>query len=154
HKERALADLRKHALLRDRKDDPESRYAQAAISYVEGRYEEAEQVCDRILAEAQTDEAVWLLRANAQTARKEYGARVRTVDTLLSSVMPQCSQAYHVRGVARMGLREVAEARDDFAKALDLDPKATCARVDLGWARGELGDYEGEIEACTQAIES
>jgi tetratricopeptide (TPR) repeat protein len=154
HKERALADLRRHAVLRGRKDDPESRYAQAAISYIEGRYEEAEQLCDRILAEAQTDEAVWLLRANVQTARKEYAAAVRTVDTLLSSVMPQCAEAYHVRGVARMGLRELVEARDDFAKTLGLDPKATCARVDFGWASGELGDFAGEIDACTKAIET
>jgi len=154
HKERALADLRRHAVLRGRKDDPESRYAQAAISYAEGRYQEAEQLCDRILAETQTDEGVWLLRANIQSARKEYAAAVRTVDTLVSSVMPQCAEAYHVRGVARMGLQEVAEARDDFAKTLSLDPKASCARVDFGWACGELGDFAGEIEACTKAIET
>ncbi len=154
HKQRALADLRRHAVLRGRKDDPESRYAQAAISYAEGRYEEAEQLCDRILAETQTDEGVWLLRANVQSARKEYAAAIRTVDTLVSSVMPQCAEAYHVRGVARMGLSEIAEARNDFAKALNLDPKASCARVDLGWACGELGDYAGEIEACTKAIET
>jgi tetratricopeptide (TPR) repeat protein len=154
HKERALADLWKHAQLRGRKDDPESRSAQAAISYVEGRYEEAELLCDRILAEAQTDEGVWLLRANIQTARREYVAAVRTVDTLVSSVMPQCSEAYHVRGIARMGLREYAEARNDFAKTLDLDPRATCARVDFGWACGELGDFAGEIEACSKAIET
>jgi tetratricopeptide (TPR) repeat protein len=154
HKERALADLRRHAVLRGRKEDPESRYAQAAISYAEGRYGEAEQLCDRILAETQTDEGVWLLRANIQTARKEYLAAVRTIDTLVSSVMPQFAEAYHVRGVARMGLQEIVEARDDFAKALSLDPRAGCARVDLGWACGELGDYAGEIEACTQAIET
>jgi tetratricopeptide (TPR) repeat protein len=154
HKERALADLRRHAVLRGRKDDPESRYAQAAISYAEGRYEEAEQLCDRILAETQTDEGVWLLRANVQSARKEFAAAVRTVDTLVSSVMPQCAEAYHVRGVARMGLQEIAEAREDFQKALVLDPKASCARIDLGWACGELGDYAGEIEACSKAIET
>src|SRR6185295_17649620 len=60
HKERALADLRKHATLRGTQNDVDSRYAEAAVSYAEGRFEEAEQACDRILAETQTDEGVWL----------------------------------------------------------------------------------------------
>jgi tetratricopeptide (TPR) repeat protein len=55
--------------------------------------------------------------------------------------------------VAKCDLGACAEALEDLTRAIQLAPRDATAFMTRGWAKGMLGDYQGEIEDNTRAIQ-
>jgi tetratricopeptide (TPR) repeat protein len=154
HKQAAIASFRRYAQLRGVKEEssPVFRCSQAAIAIAEGRYDEAEKICNEILAETKTDEQVWLLKAMIRCSRKDYTGAVQVLDVLIGEVMPQLSQAHYLLGWIREKQQNFTAAKAACSRALELNPSCVAAWVTRSWARCGLSDEEGMIEDATRAI--
>jgi tetratricopeptide (TPR) repeat protein len=155
HKIAAIGALRRYAQLRGLKEEssPVFQCSQAAIAIAEGRNDDAERICNRILAEARTDEQVWLLKAQALCSRKEYGRALEALQTLINEVMPQLAQAHFLVGWIQEKRKDSPSAIAATTRALELNPAFTAAYVSRAWARAGMSDEPGMIEDATRAIE-
>lgn len=63
------------------------------------------------------------------------------------------SEAYFNRGQARLRYRDNDGAKDDFTKAIEINPRFGEAYYNRGRAKEENGDYEGAIADYTRALE-
>lgn len=85
-----------------------------------------------------------LKRAVAQIGDGKHDDAIRT----LNNVRPlagDSAQAYHLLGLALLGKREYATARDFLARAIDLDPTLALAYFDHASASEGLGDLESAL---------
>jgi Tfp pilus assembly protein PilF len=64
------------------------------------------------------------------------------------------AQARLLMGVTRLMAAEPAAARDDFARALELDPKLPSAHASLGQALMQLGDTDRAAEEFQKELET
>jgi tetratricopeptide (TPR) repeat protein len=156
HKKAGIAAFRRYEQLRGVKEEssPLFRCSQAAIAIAEGRYDEAEGICNEILAVTKTDEQVWLLKAMAQCSRKDYGRALETLEALIAEVMPQLSQAHYLIGWVREKQKDFPKAIAACTRALELNPSCAAASVTRAWARCGMNDEGGMIEDATRAMEN
>jgi tetratricopeptide (TPR) repeat protein len=155
HKLAALRSLRTFATLQSVRPEgaPEYLAAQAALALAEARYEDALSLCERVLAQTQTDERVWMLQAKAKYHRRDYPGAIATLNVLISDVMPQLAEAHALRAAAREKLKDFRGSFEDGTRALDLNPRAASAWVTRAWARNGLEDYEGTAQDAARALE-
>jgi serine/threonine protein kinase/predicted Zn-dependent protease len=155
HKLAALRSFRSYATLQSVRPEgaPEYLAAQAAVAIAEARYEDALSLCERVLAQTQTDELVWMLQAKAKYHRRDYQGAIATLNVLIADVMPQFAEAHALRAAAREKLKDFRGALEDSTRAIDLDPRAASAWVTRAWARNGLEDYEGTAEDAGRALE-
>jgi tetratricopeptide (TPR) repeat protein len=150
----ALDSLKHYSeLRREASESVEYRYAQVAESIVQGRFVEADQASDRLLAEVQTDERVWILKAASQMARLNFAGAAATLTRLIEDVAPQLWRPYFFRGWLRMVSKDWDRALADCTRALELDPRQArvhALRAAVYLARNEVtaarGDYDRAIE--------
>jgi serine/threonine protein kinase/Tfp pilus assembly protein PilF len=155
HKLATLHCFRRFATLQSLSPEgaPEVLAAQAALALAEARYEDALSLCERVLAQTQTDEQVWMLQAKAKYFRRDYRGAIATLDVLIADVMPQLAEAHALRAAAREKLKDFRGALEDATRALDLDPRSASAWVTRAWARNGLEDYEGTAQDAGRALE-
>jgi tetratricopeptide (TPR) repeat protein len=155
HKSSALHALRTHADLQGQRSEstPEILAAQAAVAIAEARYDDALAFCERVLAQTETDEQVWMLQAKAKYHRRDYAGAIATLDTLISDVMPKLADAHALRGAAREKLKNFRAALEDSSRAVELNPRAAAAWVTRAWCRNGMEDYEGTAEDAERALE-
>ena len=155
HKQSALAAFRKYAQLRGVKEElsPLFRCSQAAVAIAEGRFEEAETICEQILAISKTDEQVWLLKAMARCSRKNYAGAIEVLETLIQEVMPQHAQAHYLLGWIREKQQNMEAAKAACTRALELNPSCVAALVTRSWAQAGLSKEDEMIADAAKAIE-
>ncbi|HVE40117.1 MAG TPA: protein kinase [Planctomycetota bacterium] len=155
HKLAALHSFRRFAMLQSVRPEaaPEYLAAQAAVAIAEARYEDALSLCERVLAQTQTDEQVWMLQAKAKYHRRDYKGAIATLNVLIADVMPQLAEAHAMRAAAREKLKDFRGALEDSTRAVDLNPRAASAWVTRAWARNGLEDHEGTAEDAGRALE-
>ncbi len=150
----ALESLKRYSELRkDEAESVEYRYAQIAASIVQGRFIDADQASDRLLAEVQTDERVWLLKAVSQIARMNFPGAASTLTKLIDDVAPQLWRPYFFRGWIRLVAKDWDRALADTTRALELDPRQSrvyAVRASVYLAKNDLKaavkDYDRAIE--------
>jgi tetratricopeptide (TPR) repeat protein len=155
HKQAAIAAFRRYAQLRGVKEEssPHFRCSQAAIAIAEGRHDEAEKICNDLLAASKTDEQVWLLKAMARCSRKDYAGAIEVLEVLINEVMPQLSQAHYLLGWIREKQQNFPAAMAACSRALELNPSCIPALVTRAWAKCGMDDEAGMIEDAARAIE-
>jgi tetratricopeptide (TPR) repeat protein len=152
-RKQALASLKRYSELRaDAAGSVEYRYAQIAAAIVSGKFVEADQSSDKLLAEVQTDERVWLLKAASQIARLNFGGAATTLTKLIDDVSPQLWRPYFFRGWIRLVQKDWDRALADLTRAAELDAKqariyAVRASVYMEKGNGEAveRDYDRAI---------
>jgi serine/threonine-protein kinase len=134
HLKAIRADLDRYHALRGKVDESsrEERYVQAGIAFVEKRFQESKQIAEQLVAEARTDEMVWFLLARSQAAQQRLTEAIDTLTDLIENVMPQHSRAWHARALYKGRREDHQGARDDFARAVQLDPKSHRSHWGLG----------------------
>jgi tetratricopeptide (TPR) repeat protein len=121
---KSLDSLKKYSELRkEAAESIEYRYAQVAASIVQGRFVEADQASDRLLAEVQTDERVWLLKAASQIARMNFKGAAATLTKLIDDVAPALWRPYFFRGWIYLVSKDWDRALADCSRAVDLDSR-------------------------------
>jgi tetratricopeptide (TPR) repeat protein len=153
-RKQALESLKRYSELRtDATESVEYRYAQVAAMIVAGKFIDADQASDKLLAEVQTDERVWLLKAASQIGRMNFGGAAATLTRLIEDVAPQLWRPYFVRGWIRLVQKSWDRALVDLTRAIELDPRqarvyAVRASVYLGKENREAAekDYDRAIE--------
>jgi tetratricopeptide (TPR) repeat protein/tRNA A-37 threonylcarbamoyl transferase component Bud32 len=155
HKQAALAAFRRYAQLRGQKEESSPLYqcSRAAVAIAEGKFDDAEKICNDILATTKTDEQVWLLKAMSRCSKKDYAGAIQVLDILIQEVMPQLAQAHYLQGWIREKQQNFPAAKDACSRALELNPLCVAALVTRSWARCGLSDEPGMIEDATRAIE-
>jgi tetratricopeptide (TPR) repeat protein len=134
----AIDSLKRYSEIRqDAAGSVEYRYTQVAASIVQGRFVEADQASDRLLAEVQTDERVWLLKAASQIARMNFAGAVATLNKLIEDVAPQLWRPYFFRGWIRLVNKDWDRAVADCTRAAELDSRQ--ARVYAVRAAAHIG---------------
>ena len=114
----------------------DERYIQGMIAFAEKRFPVSRQIAEQLMSESRTNEMVWFLLARSQAAQSRLSEAIETMTDLIENVMPQHSRAWHARALYKGRLDDHRGARDDFARAVQLDPKE--ARSHWGLAREEL----------------
>lgn len=153
-RKQALESLKRYTELRtDATESVEYRYAQVAASIVQGRFVEADQASDRLLAEVQTDERVWLLKAASQIGRLNFNGAAGTLTRLIEDVAPQLWRPYFFRGWIRLVQKDWDRALLDLTRAIELDPRQ--ARIHAVRAAVHIGknNYEAAERDYDRAIE-
>ncbi|MBR2624313.1 MAG: tetratricopeptide repeat protein, partial [Paludibacteraceae bacterium] len=69
------------------------------------------------------------------------------------SVKPNSTEAYFLRGIAKLELEDYSGAKDDFSKALECNPFMPALYYAKGFAMKRLGEYEDAEKAFTKALE-
>jgi tetratricopeptide (TPR) repeat protein len=134
----AIDSLKRYSDIRqDAAGSIEYRYTQVAASIVQGRFVEADRASDRLLAEVQTDERVWLLKAVSQIARMNFAGAAATLTKLIEDVAPQLWRPYFFRGWIRLVAKDWDRAVEDCSRAIELDPRQ--ARVYAVRAAAHIG---------------
>lgn len=67
---------------------------------------------------------------------------------------PSFSDAYNLRGLIYMRLRELPQAEDSFKRALALNPRDADAHHNYGWLQCEQGRYAEAMRSFDQALAS
>jgi serine/threonine protein kinase/Flp pilus assembly protein TadD len=93
-------------------------------------YREAKKLIDG--AEPPDDPRLWVIRARALEALGQQREAVAGYTKALE-VKPDFIRAWTCRGVAYFKLRQWVQARDDFAKVIELNPKSAWAHNELAW---------------------
>jgi tetratricopeptide (TPR) repeat protein len=154
----SLESLKRYSELRKASAESlEYRYAQIAASIAQGKFIEADQASDRLLAEVQTDERVWILKALSQIARLNFNGAATTLTKLIDDVAPQLWRPYFVRGWIRLVSKDWNRTVSDCSRAIELDSRQ--ARVYAIRAAGYMGnndvasakaDYDKALELIPQ----
>jgi len=153
-RKQSLESLKRYSELRtDAAGSVEYRYAQVAASIVGGRFVEADQASDQLLAEVQTDERVWLLKAASQIARLNFGGAVQTLTRLIEDVSPQLWRPYFFRGWIRLVQKDWDRALADLTRAVELDARQArvyavraAVLIEKGDASAAERDYDRALE--------
>jgi tetratricopeptide (TPR) repeat protein len=143
------ADLDRFHALRGKVDETsqDERYVQAAIAFAEKRFQTSKQLAEQLIAEARTNEMAWFLMARSQAAQTKLSEAIATMSDLIANVMPQHSRAWHARALYKGRLKDHQGARDDFSRAVQLDP----AQARSHWG---LGREESKLQHWAEALRS
>ena len=147
----AIASLKRYARLRG-ESPAVLRTSEAAIAIAEGNYDEAERICDEVLASTKTDEQVWLLKAMALCSRRDFARAHEVLTVLINDVMPQLAQAHYLLGWVREKQKDLPKASAACTRALELNPSLVSALVTRAWARCGMNDEAGMLEDAARAI--
>ncbi|MBP5742601.1 MAG: tetratricopeptide repeat protein, partial [Paludibacteraceae bacterium] len=69
------------------------------------------------------------------------------------SIKPNSTEAYYLRGIAKLELEDFLGAKDDFEKALQCNPFMPMLHYAKGFAMKRLGEYEDAEKAFSKALE-
>jgi protein O-GlcNAc transferase len=124
--------------------------AGAASAYQAGRFAEAEEVCEALLAAGSLDFEVLHLSALSSL---QQGRLDRAAQRLTQAIglMPSSRDAHNNLGVVLLGLGRAAEAVPRFREALQADPVFFEGHVNLGNALNTLGAYSEAIASYEAA---
>jgi type IV pilus assembly protein PilF len=94
------------------------------------------------------------IRLQLASSYYEEGKTAVALDELkqVLAVDPSFSDAYNLRGLIYMRLRENALAEDSFKRALALNPRDADANHNYGWLQCELGRYPEAARSFDQAL--
>jgi type IV pilus assembly protein PilF len=94
------------------------------------------------------------IRLQLASSYYEEGKTAVALDELkqVLAVDPSFSDAYNLRGLIYMRLRENALAEDSFKRALALNPRDADANHNYGWLQCELGRYPEAARSFEQAL--
>ncbi|MCP9909896.1 serine protease [Cyanobium sp. BA20m-p-22] len=70
----------------------------------------------------------------------------------LALAQQQSSSGYFLRGLAKIGLKDIQGAIGDYNQAISIDPRNSNAYINRAVAKDRLGDYRGAISDYDQAI--
>jgi tetratricopeptide (TPR) repeat protein len=156
-----LADLR--AFLKEHPEQPEgSRLALArahlhwgAAQWNAGRRQETETAFNQAIAVAPQNAQLFLERGNLWVDFGEFARAIGDYSKTLEQPQGPDSRSaiYHQRGLAHSRLGHYPEARDDFAKVIELDPDNVMNRYWEALAHAAAGDLDGYKRACAAMIE-
>jgi tetratricopeptide (TPR) repeat protein len=153
-RKQALDSLKRYSELRaDAAGSVEYRYAQVAAAIVGGRFIEADQASDKLLAEVQTDERVWLLKAAAQIARLNFNGAAATLGKLIEDVAPQLWRPYFFRGWIRLVQKDWDRALPDLTRAVELDSRQARVYAVRAAVLIEKGEHAAAEKDYDRAIE-
>jgi tetratricopeptide (TPR) repeat protein len=120
----------------------------AMLEYVAGRPDAAHRLLDALIArdprnaQAMAVKARWLLNEG-------HRAQALTMARSATTADPQLASAFYVRGLIETSTRRLTDAKGSFATALQLNPRAAPARVQIS----RLYLYEGAIDSAVVAAE-
>jgi tetratricopeptide (TPR) repeat protein len=150
----SLESLKKYSELRqDATASIEYRYAQIAASIVGGKFIEADKASDALLAEVQTDERIWLLKAAAQIARMNFKGGAVTLTKLIDDVAPALWRPYFFRGWIALVSKDWDRAIADCTRSVELDPRQARVYAVRAAAHIEKNDYVSAKADYDHAIE-
>lgn len=145
-------DMASDLFARASKASPENMEAQTALArtrFLKGDTTGAVADLERIAA-ASSGTAADLELVNAQLRRRDYQAALKAIDAL-DRKQPGKPLALQLRGVAFLGLKDIAQSRANFEKALSLDAAYFPAAFNL--ARLDLADKKPQAaQARLEAV--
>jgi tetratricopeptide (TPR) repeat protein len=150
----SIESLKKYSELRkDAAESIEYRYAQVAVSIVQGRFVEAEKACDRLLAEVATDERVWILKAASQIGRMNFKGGAATLTKLIDDVAPALWRPYFFRGWIYLVTKDWDRCIADCTRSIELDPRQARTYAIRASAYTEKNDYASAKQDHDRALE-
>jgi len=105
-----------------------------------GRFKDVVEVLAPLEAAAEQDHAVAYLLGQALILDKQPARGQLFIDYILRE--GDSAEAHLLMGVTRLTASEPAAARDDFARAVELNPKLPSAHANLGQTLMQLGDTD------------
>jgi len=105
-----------------------------------GRFKDVVEVLGPLEAAAEQEHAVAYLLGQALILDKQPARGQLFIDYILRD--GDSAEAHLLMGVARLAASEPAAARDDFARAVELNPKLPSAHANLGQTLMQLGDTD------------
>ncbi len=149
--DRRLARLRGQCeeALESNRGDQDARCRLAAILWLQGSPEHAEQVLSRALSGTDSPPTA---RHNFAIAQAHAGRHARALEELghARAEAPQSATLYWNMGLSRWALGQYNEAAQAFLNALELDPGHLPARNALALARARLGKLEEALADLTE----
>ena len=116
-----------------------------------GRFKDLVQVLAPLEAAAEQDHAVAYLLGQALILDKQPARGQLFIDYILRD--GDSAEAHLLMGVARLAASEPAAARDDFARAVELNPKLPSAHANLGQTLMQLGDTDRAAVELARELE-
>jgi len=130
----------------------DERYVQGGIAFAEKRFPVSRQIAEQLIGETRTNEMVWFLLARSQAAQSRLTEAIATMTDLIENVMPQHSRAWHARALYKARLDDHRGARDDFARAVQLDPREARSHWGLGREEMKLKNWPAALRAFDAGI--
>ncbi len=128
--------------------DPEAAYVAGLVLYRRGDYPRAEEVFARLAAEFPRNPLPVYQLAATYVAEGRHREAVERLTWIIAELDPTLADAYALRGRAYAALGEKERAKEDFRRALRMDPALEEARaglVGLGVPAGDLPPAHGGI---------
>ncbi|HZE96000.1 MAG TPA: protein kinase [Planctomycetota bacterium] len=151
----SIESLKRYSELRkDASASIEYRYAQIAVAIVQGKFVEADKASDVLLAEVQTDERVWILKAAAQIARMNFKGAAATLTKLIDDVAPALWRPYFFRGWISLVTKDWERCIADSSRAIELDSRQARTYAIRASAYVEKGDYASAKKDYDHALEN
>src|SRR6185503_5339325 len=148
------ADLDRVHAIRGKIDETsrEERYVQGAIAVSEKPSQVSRQIAEQLITETRTNEMVWFLLARSQASQNRLAEEIDTMTDLIDNVMPQHSRAWHARALYKGRRDDHRGARDDFARAVQLDPREARSHWGLGREELKLKNWAAALQAFDAGI--
>jgi tetratricopeptide (TPR) repeat protein len=116
-----------------------------------GRFKDVVEVLAPLEAVAEQEHAVAYLLGQAFILDKQPARGQLFIDYILRD--GDSAEAHLLMGVARLAASEPAAARDDFARAVELNPKLPSAHANLGQTLMQLGDTDRAAVELAKELE-
>lgn len=116
--------------------------AEARSLLAGGKYREAGQLLDRLIASEKGNAELWYLRGIASLKQRSYERALECFETALS--LERKSRYHQIKGMAHFEMFEVEEAEEEFLKALALDPGDATTNFFLGMCYLFMDDPRSE----------
>jgi len=123
----------------------------AQVSGQLGRYKEAAEYCERVLALNPADALAWAFLGNARIANEEYERALEAFNKAVG-LAPDVPMILVNRGSALFLLNRHKEAIDCLHRALELAPGTANAYFNLGRIYKTLGDFGRAVMQFEQAL--
>jgi tetratricopeptide (TPR) repeat protein len=154
YRKNSIESLKRYSELRkDASESLEYRYAQIAVAIVQGKFVEADKASDALLAEVQTDERVWILKAASQIARLNFKGGAATLTKLIDDVAPALWRPYFFRGWIYLVTKDFDRAIADCTRAIELDPRQARTYAIRASAFNEKNDVAAAKKDYDHALE-
>jgi tetratricopeptide (TPR) repeat protein len=118
---------------------PATLLAEAQTAFREGKFEEAQTRCNKLLARDPKSVPALLLGAKSATRLKDSDAALKFLKQLPETGSPEIAAAWHQAASLELQLGHASQAEQELRRALAIDPNLLSAHVDLAYLLGVEG---------------